>query len=283
MKQSMHFDLETQDPDDVLTLALLATHPRVELLSVTTTPGGPDQVGLVKHVLHTLLNKPWIYIGGNPDREKPSVSAFHDKWLGVHSAVAERSNELILDVAANHGSTLLTGAPLKNLHKLPPFKRWVAQGGFAGDSVVPPEHRLPKFAGKETCATFNFGGAPHVAEAMLAHPKIGEKFLVSKNVCHGVTWDRAFHERIEALPKRTAGMDLCLEGMRRYLESHPDGKKLHDPLAMTVAIDRSVCGFRRVTPYRVGGEWGSRLDPSGNASITISVDRERFFEVLTEA
>ena len=27
------------------------------------------------------------------------------------------------------------------------LKRWVAQGGFAGDSVVPPEHRLAKFAG----------------------------------------------------------------------------------------------------------------------------------------
>ena len=47
----IHFDMETQDPDDVMTLAILATHPRVELVGVTLTPGGSDQVGLVTHVL----------------------------------------------------------------------------------------------------------------------------------------------------------------------------------------------------------------------------------------
>ena len=148
--------------------------------------------------------------------------------------------------------------------------------------MVPPEHRLPKFAGKETCATFNFGGAPKIAEAMLASPHIGEKLLVGKNVCHGVAWDRAFHERVKALPKRTAGVDLVLKGMDRYLEEHPDGKKLHDPLAMAVAIEPGICEFRRVEMYRQKGEWGARLKPDSDVQIAVSCNQQRFFEVLTE-
>jgi inosine-uridine nucleoside N-ribohydrolase len=79
---------------------------------------------------------------------------------------------------------------------------------------------------------------------MLANPEIHERLLVSKNVCHGVMWDRDFHDRIKALPKRTPGMDLVLQGMELYLAAH-DGKKLHDPLAMAVAIDPEVCTFKR--------------------------------------
>jgi hypothetical protein len=40
------------------------------------------------------------------------------------------------------------------------IERWVAQGGFAGDELVAPEHRLPKFAGRELCETLcllNYG------------------------------------------------------------------------------------------------------------------------------
>ncbi len=52
--------------------------------------------------------------------------------------------------------TLLTGAPLKGLRELPEdvhISRWVAQGGFAGDRVVPEAYRLEKFAGMDTCPT----------------------------------------------------------------------------------------------------------------------------------
>jgi pyrimidine-specific ribonucleoside hydrolase len=283
MKQPIHFDMETQDPDDVMTLAILATHPRVDLVSVSCCPGGSDQVGLVKHVL-AVLGKEVMAIGGDPLREKPCVSGFHDKWLGKTKPCAPThlAADALTAAALLHGCTLLTGGPLKNLAGLPRFHRWVAQGGFAGDSVVPPEHRLAKFDGRETCPTFNFGGAPKVAEAMLALD-MPERVLVGKNVCHGVAWDRAFHERVKALPKRTPGMDLVVAGMELYLSQNPEGKKLHDPLAMTVAIDQGVCEFRNVEMYRHKGEWGARLNADSNTRIAISVDRERFFAVLTEA
>jgi hypothetical protein len=48
------FDVETRDPDDVLTLCLVATHPRLELSAVTLTPGTPAQLGLVRLILRQL-------------------------------------------------------------------------------------------------------------------------------------------------------------------------------------------------------------------------------------
>lgn len=282
MRTPIHFDMETQDPDDVLTLAILATHPRAELVGVSCTPGGPDQVGLVRHVLDR-LGLTTISVAGDPQRTKPCVSAFHDKWLGRFQVDAPQEPGALLERNAQLGATLLTGGPLKNLNGVPSFCRWVAQGGFAGDSIVPPEHRLPKFAGKETCATFNFNGAPKVAEAMLASPSIREKTLVSKNVCHGVAWDQTFHERVRALPKRTTGFQLAFEGMGLYLKGHPSGKLIHDPLALAVAIEPSICEFRPVEMYRLRGEWGARLKPDSDTRISISVNRERLFEVLTEA
>lgn len=44
-------DMETSDPDDFLTLLLLAGHPEVNLCAVTVTPGSPAQVGVVRLVV----------------------------------------------------------------------------------------------------------------------------------------------------------------------------------------------------------------------------------------
>jgi inosine-uridine nucleoside N-ribohydrolase len=275
----LHFDMETQDPDDILTLSIAATHPDVNLVGVSVTPGGSDQVGLVQHVL-SLLGKD-IPIGGDPKRDKPSVSAFHDKWLGVHQATVTVTASEVLKLSAEMGhTTLLTGGPLKNLKGLStlPFLRWVGQGGFAGDSVVPPEHRLPKFEGRETCPTFNFNGAPQVALDLLATTVPIR--LVSKNVCHGVCWDQDFHAKVAALPKRTAGVDLAFQGMSRYLKNKPEGKLIHDPLALAVAIDPTVCEFREVEVYRSKGEWGSKLTSGSHVQISVSVNRDRLFETL---
>jgi pyrimidine-specific ribonucleoside hydrolase len=163
---------------------------------------------------------------------------------------------------------------------MPFFKTWVCQGGFAGDSVVPEEHRLAKFAGRETCPTFNLNGNPKAALALIGTDRIKKRVFVSKNVCHGVVWDQAMHERMR--PHRAAhpGLDLAFAGMDEYLTRKPDGKKFHDPLAACVAIDSSICEFRRVDLYRRRGEWGSKLNPDSRNQIAISVDRSKFEQVL---
>ncbi len=69
-------------------------------------------------------------------------------------------------------------------------------------------------------------------------------------------------------------------GMSRYLKKKPEGKLIHDPLALAVVINPTVCDFREVEVYRSNGEWGSKLAPGSNTQISVSVHRERLFETL---
>lgn len=289
---NIHFDMETSDPDDVMTLAILATHPRARLVGVTSTPGGLEQYSLIRHVLK-LMGREDVPVGCyDAERTKPCVSEFHYKWLGHVPLINEapRWATIVLTQVLKQwgeGITYLTGGPLKNYRNydgLPFPKRWVGQGGFAGDNIVPEEDRLPKFAGRITCPTFNLNGDVAAARAIFVDKRIEERILVSKNVCHGVPWDRAFHDRVRALPRRTDGLELCLQGMDAYFRKNPLGKLLHDPLAMAFAIDPSIGYLAHVEAYREKGEWGSRwpeLPDQGNAWITTQVNRELFFEVLT--
>lgn len=285
------FDMETADPDDILTLCILATHPKVHLLAVTVTPGSREQVGVVRHVLGRIGRGDVVVGAFDPLRENPKhVSEFHRKWLGSIAAANPdgAGPDILADIFRRHpDGTLLTGAPLKNpgamlvSHPEVRIATWVAQGGFAGDSVVPPEHRLPKFAGRETCPTFNFNGAVDQAKALLATDRIGARWLVSKNVCHGVVYDQTWQDRVGALTRRTRGFDLVHEAMGVYLAGRPEGKAFHDPLAAAVAIDPTVCDFREVEVYRERGEWGSRLAEGTRTRISVAVHRDQFFDVLT--
>jgi pyrimidine-specific ribonucleoside hydrolase len=58
------------------------------------------------------------------------------------------------------------------------------------------------------CPTFNFGGDVPAAKFMLESKQIGFRYLVSKNVCHGVLYDDAFAARVAALSQQTAGIEL---------------------------------------------------------------------------
>src|SRR5205085_1106772 len=134
-------------------------------------------------------------------------------------------------------TTLVTGAPLENLGaaltRNPSLVagRWVAQGGFAGEGVMPAERQLEKFRGRRTCATWNLGGDHKSALAAIAHAGIREKRFVSKNVCHGIAWDRAWHERVRPHAEKSESLRRIFAMMDHYLTKHPDGKLLHDPFA----------------------------------------------------
>lgn len=283
--------METQDPDDVLALCALATHPRVNLKLVTIHPGGWDQVAVVKTILRR-LGLGSVEVGG---REVPSskkhVSRFHYDWLGKleEEEPDDASHVLIGRVSSECCPKLVTGAALTNVHRAiieystqnVMFQDWTCQGGFAGDNVVPPEHRLEKFRGRTTCPTYNLNGDTNAARELLVHPRMGRVRMVSKNVCHGFRCDRAMLDRI---PKGAhAGLDLLRDGMEFYFQKHPDGKALHDVLAAALAIDPEAGTWARVIPVRIRGEWGSALAPEGAlgaVDIITSVDTERVLSAL---
>lgn len=279
---NISFDMETADPDDVLTLCLLSHHPKVNLTSITITPGSLHQVGLVKHILR-LLDKDIPVGAKNKEHPKECVSPFHYNWLGkippeqpdgVGADILEQSIRKYPDL------TVVCGAALGNIGALLDrdvvLSKIVVQGGFAGDNVMPPELVLEKFRGKITCPTFNLNGDVNSAKKVLASDKILQRYFVSKNVCHGVVYDNKMHTFMQQYKNANRGLQLLVDGMDKYLQNKQSGKAFHDPLAACAAIDLDVCSFREVELYRQKGEWGSRFSEQPNCFISVSVDMEKF-------
>ena len=287
MKIDIIFDMETADPDDVMTLCLVANHSKVNLRAVTVTPGTDEQIGLVKHVLKiTNLDIP---VGSyHPGYDKKCVPPFYHRWFKniVPQSPDAEGHQVISETLKNYpNAILLTGAPLKNLTAISEtiqLNKWVAQGGFAGDNIVPKKYRLEKFDGRITCPTFNFNGAPTVAESMLVTTGIKERLLVSKNVCHGIVYDLEMHEQFAPYKNKTAGLNLMYQGMSLYLKRKPSGKKYHDPLALAVAINQNVCEFVPVAMFRKKGEWGARPQSNSNTAIAINANVDLLVKTLTD-
>lgn len=278
------YDMETNDPDDAFTLCLLASHPRIDLKAITITPGSPYQVGIVKHILKKLEND--IPVGVyKPDYHKNCVSYFHYKWLGeIGPAKHDGKGCDVLKDIWEPDVIPITGGPLGNLQDFlkykPKFKTMVIQGGFAGDNIVPSEYRLDKFAGKIICPTFNFNANINAAKDVLAYNDVERRFLVSKNVCHGVCYDQELHEQVGKNKDSYPGLSMIYKGMEIYLNKKPTGKLFHDLLAACVAIDKDICNFKEVEIYREKGQWGSRLKDNSKTFISISVDKDKFKKTL---
>ncbi|MFI5907756.1 nucleoside hydrolase [Dactylosporangium sp. NPDC051541] len=278
------WDMETGDPDDFITLLLLAGHPGVDLRAVTVTPGTAAQVGIVRHGLE-LLGRDDVRVGaGQLDHPKDAVSPWHYQALGpIEPSRAAEAAAPLLAAVCDGDTTLICGAPLKNLGRALQVDgftlgRLVVQGGFAGTGVVPEERQLDKFKGRTTCPSFNLNGAPKAVFAALASPGIGERWFVSKNVCHGVAYDEAMHARFA--PATAPGLRLIRRLMGDNLRDRPGGKLFHDPLAACCALDPGIAEWAEVELYRERGEWGARPRPGSGTRIIVGYDHERFLTTL---
>jgi pyrimidine-specific ribonucleoside hydrolase len=278
--------METGDPDDFLTLIMLLGHPRVNLKAVTVTPGTKGQVGLVKWACDRFGRQ--LPIGSfNPHHDKNCVSAWHYNTFGniPEAEPADIGGAILKDMCDEH-TILVTGGPLKNVGVAMDLEfkvgELVAQGGFAGDGVVPLDKQLPKFRGMATCPTYNLNGDPKSALRVLEYAGIPKRWFVSKNVCHGVVYDQALHERVGEVKDKSLSLSLIHQGMGVYLAKNREGKKFHDPLAACCAIDRSIGVWEEVMLYRSKGEWGSKLCEGTGTRIIVGYDCEKFIDTLTE-
>jgi pyrimidine-specific ribonucleoside hydrolase len=292
--------METGDPDDVLTLLLMGSHPNIELRAVTVTPGSLEQIALVRWLLHQ-MDLAHVRLGAqdwpaNAGKPMNLGTSFYKSFgrMPEGEPACERADLVLLE-CCDDSVTLVTGAALHNLgnalkHSGFHLGRWVAQGGFAGEGVVPRELQMDKFKGMEACSTWNFCGNIPAAQAALASSVISRKICVSKNVCHSVNYDAEFHATLGAAAEAEAKMSpkgrravvfqMIYKTMDAYLLHKPGGKKLHDPLALAVAIDESVCEMAEVEIYCQKGKWGSRLSTESNMFISIAYDAEKFVIAL---
>jgi len=291
MSKELIFDMETSDPDDFLTLLFLLGRTDINLKAVTITPGTPDQIGLIQTALSWFAKK--IPVGAYDLKyPKSCVSSWHYTVFGniTPSLDAIEGSEVLIQYC-DENTTLLTGAPLKNLGNairinenrgggLLQIGHWVAQGGFAGEGVVPQEKQLSKFKGKTTCPTYNLGKDPESAHLALNFDGIKVKRFVSKNVCHGVYYDANLHKQLEKVKNQHLAFELIWKAMEHYLKKHPAGKKFHDPLAACCAINEKIGTWKEVELYQKQREWGSRLCPNSNTWIIIDYDQETFIQTF---
>lgn len=284
------WDMETDDPDDFLTLLLLLGHPLVRLRAVTIVPGSPLQVGLVRAALGWFgLDIPVGVFNLHTDR--PALSPWHERAYGPISPSmnAEPAAEVLVAVATPT-TTLLAGGPLRNLQaaiqhaaaQQRPFvlPRVVIQGGFAGEGVVPTERQLPKFRGERTAVSHNLSKHPKSALTALAYTGFQTRYLVAKNVCHRVVYDAAMHQEVGAHSGDSLALRQIWRGMELYLQELPQGKLLHDPLAACCAIDPAIGTWVEVEVYQEQGRWGSRPAPGSNTWIITDYDPERFAQTF---
>merc|ERR1712196_648998 len=137
--------------------------------------------------------------------------------------------------------------------------------------------QMDKFKGMATCPTWNFGGNIPAAQAALASSAIERKICVSKNVCHSVVYDDEFHRALaHARHRHPTTFGMMYDAMDDYLKRRPGGKKLHDPLAMAVAVNEAVCELVEVQLFCQKGHWGSKLCPGSNVWISVAYNSELF-------
>lgn len=283
------FDMETDDPDDFITLLLLLGHPQVNLKAVTVFPGSPQQIGFVHRAINTWFECD-IPIGAhNLKTPKPRVSEWHYQAYGQTepSTDAQSAGQLLLDTCTED-TVLLMGAPLTNFrtasrlakeqNRALTIGKIVIQGGFAGAEVVSDHLQLDKFKGKTTVPSHNLIGDKKATQQILEYqPKHG-KYFVSKNVCHRVIYDHDIHKLVDKNREHSQSLDLIYQGMETYFDINPSGKMLHDPLAACCAINPAIGEWREVEIIRDGSAYGAKLAENTNTYIIVDYDHRQFLD-----
>jgi pyrimidine-specific ribonucleoside hydrolase len=234
------FDMETGDPDDLITLLLLLINSDVQLQGITCYQGSPIQIGLIKHVL-TLANKEYIPIGGLNSIEPSELSPYYSNIVGTwdNSFALQSPTEVLKEVFTNHPDThLLTGAPLTNianfLKEFPNLiiNKMTTQGGYLGD-IVNEEQKLSKFKDRKEIRTYNLTNDTDAFTIVNSSKQIKELTYVTKDLCHGFLYSLEIHNKIifNDTPIQNL-LKKCLE----YFTLSGKGKAMHDPLAMLIML-----------------------------------------------
>jgi len=233
--------------------------------------------------------------------DRPLTERFYKSFgrLPTEESNCESASQVLFE-CCDEGTTLVTGGPVGNLaaameHGGFKLGRWVAQGGFAGQGVVPHHLQMDKFKGRTHNRTFNFGSDPRAAKRALGSAAIGRRVCVSKNVCHRTLYDGSeggWHKNVaEALratkarggrPVRLRALELMHDAMSKYLANKPSGKMLHDPLALAVALDESVCTLKEVEFSTQEDRWGCWPCPGSGTWVAVDYKEATFKSILLQ-
>jgi inosine-uridine nucleoside N-ribohydrolase len=242
------FDMETGDPDDLITLLLLLNNPEVNLKGITCYQGSPIQIGLIHHVLKK-ANRLDIPVGGWNTVEPASLNTYYDTTIGQwQTKEAQLTPVEVFEKVMADDVLVLTGAPLTNLklvlENLPELviPEMVTQGGFIG-TLVPEAFQLKKFKGKTAFRTYNPELDLQAFEAVNNSPQIQHLTYVTKDLCHGFCYTAQLHEQI---PFGASAISQLLKKCLGYYASLNKNKAMHDPLAMLMMLYPELGNYHNI-------------------------------------
>jgi len=104
---------------------------------------------------------------------------------------------------------------------------------------------------------------------------------VSKNVCHGVTWDERLSEQIAH--QGTAMLRTIDKIMSDYRQQKGSPKIIHDLVAAACALNPTVCEWAQVTMrHQKKAGWGADVSKTSNTFIVTSFNPDQFIQTLCE-
>lgn len=245
------FDMETGDPDDLITLLLLLINPNVNLKGITCYKGSTLQIGLIQHVLN--LAEKEIPVGGWNTEEPKELSPYYKDVVGIwKSQKAVYTPVEIFKKTISEETRVLTGAPLTNLkivlEKLPNLKinNMVTQGGYLGGLV---KELLPKFNNIKEIRTYNLTSDIDAFTSVNFSNRIESLTYVTKDICHDFMYTPEIHKRLK-FGNNPIGqlLNSCLS---KYALTGKN-KAMHDPLAMLIMLYPEIAVSKQIEMnYRV--------------------------------
>lgn len=226
------FDMETGDPDDLITLLMLLKNPEINLKAITCYEGSPVQIGLIEHVV-ALSGKTIPISGWNS--EIKDLSPYYKEVVGDWKPALSKITpvELLFNELTDD-TFILTGAPLTNIaaflnsHPDKFISHMTTQGGYLGN-LVPEEKRLEKFKNRTSIRTYNLTNDTDAFNTVNYSKKIKDLTYVTKDLCHGFLYTPEIHEQINF--KNDEVSQLLSKALGFYANKKV-AKAMHDPLAM---------------------------------------------------
>lgn len=226
------FDMETGDPDDLITLLMLLNQPDVNLKAITCYEGSSIQIGLIEHVV-SLSGKSIPIAGWNS--EDKELSPYYYEVVGQWKPSLSKINPVeLLAKELTEDTYLLTGAPLTNIAEFlshNPDKiisKMTTQGGYLG-YLVPEEKRLEKFKNRTSIRTYNLTNDTDAFNTVNYSTQIKDLTYVTKDLCHGFLYTPEIHEKIHFKDDEVS--KILAKALGFYAQKKV-AKAMHDPLAM---------------------------------------------------
>ncbi|HEY3836466.1 MAG TPA: nucleoside hydrolase [Bryobacteraceae bacterium] len=306
--------------DDAVALIMALRAPEVRVAAITTVAGNVDVEQATRNALYTVElcgSEAPVYRGAAQplERELEDATWFHgrdglgDQGYGAPLRTAEAGDAVDVMIAAierNPGIEMVTLGPLTNVAMALRRKPEIATG--VGRCVVMGGN--PCCVGNVTpAAEYNFWTDPEAARVVMRSRMPLE--IVGWHLCRGpaVLNDRDIRR---VLATGTAQARFAIEcnvhARRAYREqTGEDGISLPDPVAMAIALDRTIAlswsrhfvdvevesrltrGMSAVDQLNVAGNprnrgiWSEYLDGRDGATIYWSLDVERWKTALLRA